>query len=179
MERIPQTLKETHYRTKNIEPLNATSAGTSCPSASSSIQLDGTLLYCKENIDMLLRIKENTVVENGVHLRPWMRTYFTVPKFASGISPRDCESHDLRLLMSLYAFIAGRIWIGWRRLDWFQISEWDRLAFCSNCRRELEPPAKFCKTCGIAVTSRPSAVRRFLNRERSHDAGYQYWASDH
>jgi len=46
-----------------------------------------------------------------------------------------------------------------------------RLAFCSNCRKEIEPSTKFCESCGTSVAS-ASVLRRFFNRESS-DSRYQ------
>jgi len=48
-----------------------------------------------------------------------------------------------------------------------------KLAFCSNCRKEIEPSTKFCKNCSISVASVPSKLRKFFNRESSAGANFQ------
>ena len=48
-----------------------------------------------------------------------------------------------------------------------------KLAFCSSCRKEIEPSTRFCKNCGIPVTSGPSKLRKFFNRESSAGANFQ------
>ncbi len=48
-----------------------------------------------------------------------------------------------------------------------------KLTFCSNCRKEIEPSTKLCENCGVAVTSSPSKLRKFLNRESPTGTNYR------
>jgi len=48
-----------------------------------------------------------------------------------------------------------------------------KLAFCSNCRKEIEPSTKFCKNCGTAAASAPSKLRKFFNREGPTGTNYR------